>query len=159
MTTLFIVLVLLLLPYGLGVLFERRMGRKGAMRLSGILGLSVSFAFFSSGHFTMTDTLSQMLPPWVPSREGIVLVTGLLEIAIAVGLLVPQTRFIAGWVAAAVLVLFFPANIYAAIHAVGPGGHQWGPAYLIVRLPLQVLLLAWTYWFVLREPRLRVIRA
>ena len=31
--------------------------------------------------------------------------------------------------AAAVLVLFFPANIYAAINHIPMGGHAWGPVY------------------------------
>lgn len=155
MTTPIIVLVLLLLPAVLGHLLERSLACEDAMRLGGVLGLSICFALFAVGHFTMTDSLVQMLPAWIPSRDDLVSTTGLLEVAIVVGLLVPQSRRIAGWAAAAALILFSPANIYAAMNAVGPGGHQWGPAYLLVRLPLQLLLLAWTYWFVLRQPRLK----
>jgi uncharacterized membrane protein len=47
-----------------------------------------------------------------------VYLTGVLELAIAIGLLLPETRRSAGWMAAAVLVLFFPANIAIAREAV-----------------------------------------
>jgi hypothetical protein len=33
------------------------------------------------------------------------------------------------------------------------GGHAWGPAYLLVRVPLQLAVLLWVYRFVLRQPR------
>jgi len=32
------------------------------------------------------------------------------------------------------------------------GGHAWGPAYLLIRAPLQLLILGWVYYFVLRNP-------
>jgi uncharacterized membrane protein len=150
-TTIAVVLALLLVPAVIGALIERRSGREGAARLGGVVGLSAAFAFFALGHFIMADALVEMLPAWVPERHALVLATGLLEFGIAIGLLLPRLRSIAGWAAASVLVLFFPANIYAALNAVGPGGHQWGPAYLLVRAPLQLLLVVWTFWFVLRE--------
>jgi uncharacterized membrane protein len=55
------------------------------------------------------------------------------------------------WVAAAILVLFFPANIYAAINQVPMGGHAWGPEYLLIRAPLQVAILFWVYWFGIKQ--------
>jgi uncharacterized membrane protein len=51
-----------------------------------------------------------------------------------------------------VLVLFFPANIYAAINRIPMGGHELGPVYLLVRAPLQVMILFWVYWFTIRQP-------
>ena len=50
------------------------------------------------------------------------------------------------------LVAFFPANIYAALNHVPMGGHAWGPVYLLVRAPVQLIILAWTYVFVIRQP-------
>ena len=32
------------------------------------------------------------------------------------------------------------------------GGHAWGPRYLLFRVPLQSLILAWVYWFTIRSP-------
>jgi uncharacterized membrane protein len=80
----------------------------------------------------------------------LVYLTGLLEIALALGLALPATRRLAGLAAIAILVLFFPANVYAAFAQVGMGGHAWGPVYLLIRAPLQATLIAWTWWFAVR---------
>ena len=48
------------------------------------------------------------------------------------------------------LVGVLPANIDAAIRRVPFGGHEAGPSYLLVRVPLQISLLCWIYWFEIR---------
>jgi uncharacterized membrane protein len=125
---------------------------------AGVIGLSVLFFFTGSGHFLQTEAMAQMLPPWVPAPVALVYLTGVLEFAIAIALILPDTRRQAGWMAAAVLVLFFPANIYAAMNHVPMGGHAWGPVYLLVRAPLQLAILLWVYWFTIRRPRGAVAR-
>ena len=92
----------------------------------------------------------QMLPPFVPARVPLIYATGLLEWAIALGFFVPRFRTTAGIAAAAVLIAFFPANIYAAFARVPMGGHEWGPVYLLIRAPLQLAILIWIYHFVIR---------
>jgi uncharacterized membrane protein len=47
----------------------------------------------------------------------------------------------------AYLVLISPSNTYAAVQRIRFGGHSMGPRYLLVRLPLQILLVCWVYWF------------
>ncbi len=116
-----------------------------------VIGLSLAFMFFGVGHFARTEPMSEMLPPWVPYRVALVYLTGLLEWILAVALLIPRFRRLAGWACIAVLVLFLPVNIYAALNKVGMGGHLWGPVYLFVRVPLQFVLVGWAYWFVGRR--------
>lgn len=117
-------------------------------------GLGLLFLFTASGHFVQTQPMVQMLPSWVPAREALVYATGVLEVVIGVGFFSARWRRAAGWAAAAVLVGFFPANIHAAIQHVPMGGHAWGPAYLLIRAPLQMFILGWAYYFVLRaSPR------
>jgi uncharacterized membrane protein len=93
-----------------------------------------------------------MLPPWVPERVLLVYLTGVLEFAMAAGFLVRKSRRLTGWATTAVLVLFFPVNIYAALNQIPMGGHAWGPVYLLIRAPLQVIILLWVYWFTIRGP-------
>jgi uncharacterized membrane protein len=121
-------------------------------RAAGAIGLGVLFVFTGVGHFIQTEAMAQMLPEFVPYRVPLVYLTGVLEFAIAAGFFIPATRRLAGWAAAAVLVLFFPANIYAAFAHVPMGGHAWGPVYLLLRAPLQAAIVAWVWWFTLREP-------
>jgi uncharacterized membrane protein len=44
----------------------------------------------------------------------------------------------------------FPVNVYAAVNQIPMGGHAWGPVYLLIRAPLQAILLVWVYWFTIR---------
>src|SRR5262245_44777636 len=120
------------------------------------IGLGLLFVFTGSGHFLQTELMVQMLPPWVPARLMLVHLTGVLEFAIALGFFIPATRRLAGWTSAAVLVLFSPANIYAALNSAAIGGLAWGPVYLLLRAPLQLAILLWIYVFILRRPRLRI---
>ena len=120
-------------------------------RAAGAFGLGILFIFTGAGHFIQTEPMAQMLPELVPYRVPLVYLTGVLEFAIAAGFCVPATRRLAGWAAAAVLVLFFPANIYAAFAYVPMGGHAWGPVYLLIRAPLQAAIVAWVWWFTLRD--------
>lgn len=152
MTTPIIMLVLMMTPYLAARVAAAVTHRDLDLRSAAAIGLGILFIFTGIGHFVQTEPMTQMLPPWVPGRVALVYLTGVLEFAIAVGFLVPRSRTLAGWVAAAVLVLFFPANIYAAINHVPMGGHAWGPVYLFVRAPLQVIILVWVYWFTIRQP-------
>lgn len=152
MTTPLIMLALMTVPYLAVRIASAITGRALPVRSAAAIGLGILFIFTGVGHFVRTDPMAQMLPPWVPERTTLVYVTGGLEFAIAVGFLVPKCRKMAGWVAASVLVLFFPANIYAAIHHVPMGGHAWGPVYLLIRAPLQVGILLWVYWFTIARP-------
>jgi uncharacterized membrane protein len=122
-------------------------------RAAGAYGLGLLFNFTAVGHFIQTGPMAQMLPEFVPFRVPLVYLTGLLEFAIAAGFFIPALRRLAGWAAAAVLVLFFPANVYAAFAHVPMGGHAWGPVYLLIRAPLQAAIVAWVWWFTLRESR------
>ena len=87
-----------------------------------------------------------MLPPWVPFRLMLVYFTGLLELLIGIALFLPKYQLTAAKAAIVVFVIFFPANIYSALNGIGLGGHQWGPIYLLIRGPLQLILIAWAYF-------------
>jgi uncharacterized membrane protein len=130
-------------------------GQPADLRGAAAIGLGILFAFTASGHFVQTDAMSQMLPPWVPGRVPLVVLTGLLEVVIALGFFVPTWRNRAGWTAVVVLIAFFPANIYAAVQRVSLGGHAWGLEYLWIRAPLQLAILAWVAWFTIRPVALR----
>lgn len=108
------------------------------------LGLALCFSFFGFGHFAQTEGMIAMLPEFIPARRELVWLTGVGEWLVAIGLLIDRYRSIAVAVALAILVGFFPVNIWAAWHEVGLGGHQWGLVYLWIRAPLQAILLWWS---------------
>jgi len=86
------------------------------------------------------------LPPAVPLREALVAATGWLEIVLGLLLLGPRRhRRTVGYVVAAYLVAVFPANVYVAVADVDVDGLPPDP-YPWLRLPLQVVLIAWALW-------------
>lgn len=151
MTTPLMICAMLIIPALLGAFLGRLRGREGGFLTGGAVGLAIAYGFFAVGHFAMTDGMIDMLPAFVPFPRELIWATGVWEIVIAVGLLLPASRRWAGAASIVTLVVFFPANVYAAVNGVGLGGHQWGPEYLWVRGPLQLLLIGWSYYFAVRR--------
>ena len=116
--------------------------------LSGRIAMSVMLCFTAIGHFVFTKGMTMMVPAFVPSKMLVVYLTGVFEIALAIGLLIPKLKVVSGWALIVFLVLMLPGNVYAAMHHVnyqkatldGPG-----LSYLWFRIPLQILFIAWTY--------------
>jgi uncharacterized membrane protein len=151
MLTPVILVVVMTAPYLILRMLKAVTHREFDLRGAGAIGLTLLFVVTGIGHFNGAETMAQMLPSWVPGRVAIVYLTGVLEFAIAAGFLFRKSRRTTGWAAAAILILFFPANFYAAMHQVPMGGHAWGPVYLLVRTPLQLIILAWVYGFTIRD--------
>ncbi len=147
MVTPAIIVSLLIFPWIVVTVMRR--GER-AMRSAGVLGVCLVFLFTGIGHFIKTEPMAQMLPGFVPLRTLLVIATGVLELLLAVLILLPAARRIIGLCLIVMLVLFLPANIYAAVERVPMGGHAWGPWYLAIRVPLQALLVGWTYYFAVR---------
>jgi uncharacterized membrane protein len=122
------------------------LARKFSARLAARGGMALAVAFAGISHLLLPTPFVQHLPTWVPMREELILVTGLLEIALGVALLLrqPQRRW-AGLALAGYLLAVFPSNIYVAVADVDVDG-QPGGAYPWLRLPLQVLFIAWALW-------------
>ena len=106
----------------------------------------VFFWFLLGGiaHFAFTELEASIVPPQIPDAPDVVLVTGLLELVGAVGLLIPWTRRAAGWSLFALTLAVTPANVYMLhIHDQFPNIPVW---LLWLRLPLQLVLL-WLIWW------------
>ena len=152
MVTQLIMLILLTCPL-FAVLMINKVSRCQRLRpaSAAVLGITLVFCMTGVGHFIETQAMAEMLPTWVPLRTLLVYVTGVVELVAAFGLWVPRWRVRVGWGLMVMLVGFLPVNIYAALNQVGMGGHQWGPVYLLIRIPLQAVLVLWIWHFVARR--------
>ena len=146
MVTPIIILLLLSGPLGIAFVYSKSRDRPLNARKYASWGLGIAFIFFFVGHLVRTEGMVEMLPPWVPFRLALVYLTGLIELLIGIALFIPKYQALAAKLAIVVFVVFFPANIYAALNGIGVGGHQWGPVYLLIRGPLQMILIAWAYF-------------
>ena len=152
MTAPAIMLALLAEPYLALTVLGRLFGREVLDRPTrGCLGLALVFLFTGVGHFIQTEPMAAMMPPWTPAATALIYITGVIEILAAVAVVAPKTRQVVGWGLVAMLVCFLPVNIYAAVNRVGMGGHLWGPVYLLIRVPLQLLLIWWVWRFAIQR--------
>jgi uncharacterized membrane protein len=108
--------------------------------------LAVFLGAAGIGHLVVPEPFLAQVPPWVPLPEIVVLVSGLVELALAVALVaLPRHRRLVGWVVAAFFVLIFPGNISQAV----TGAEAFGldtPTARWVRLAFQPVLIAWALW-------------
>jgi uncharacterized membrane protein len=145
--TLLFLLLLLVVPNLLLTLAERWIaGFKIAPAARARVGLSLFFIFTAIGHFIKTEEMAAMLPSFVPNRVEIIFVTGIFELLGAIGVWIPRLMRITGLCLILMLIGFLPVNIYSAINRIDFGGHGSGPAYLLVRIPFQLLVIGWAYY-------------
>jgi uncharacterized membrane protein len=119
--------------------------RLASWRSAGLRALAIMFLVTSTAHFNgMRHDLVVMIPEPLPDGLWIVYLTGVFEIAGAVGLLVPRTRRLAGIGLALLLIAQFPANVNAALNGIPLGGEAPTPLWL--RTPMQLLFIAMVWW-------------
>jgi uncharacterized membrane protein len=102
-------------------------------------------------HFIAPETYIAMMPEALPAPRALVYISGVFEILGGLGLILPATRRLAAWGLIALLVAVLPANINMAVNKL-PLGDVVVPTWALwVRLPLQLLLIAWAYRYTRAE--------
>ncbi|MEO7521923.1 MAG: hypothetical protein ABIW79_08920 [Gemmatimonas sp.] len=114
-------------------------------RQSSIALLATMFAIAGVLHFVTPAFFIRIVPAWVPNAALAVSLSGIAEIAGAIGLLVPATRRVAAWALIVLLVAVFPANVNMLRMAMSNGESTLTQAVLWARLPLQPLLMWWLW--------------
>jgi uncharacterized membrane protein len=100
------------------------------------------FALAGIAHLARPDILAARMPPAVPMPGLVIALTGLAELAGAVGLFVPRTRALAGTLLALYAVCVYPVNITHAVQDLSTGtGLGW--AYHYPRLFAQPFICWW----------------
>ena len=105
--------------------------------------LAGAYLFAGIKHVADPGFFLPIVPNWVPLPRDTVIVTGLCEVAGAIGLMVPRLRRLSGIMLAIYAVCVFPANIKHAIDHVAVHGHTLGWWYHGPRLLLQPLIVLW----------------
>ncbi|ELZ94726.1 DoxX family membrane protein [Haloferax volcanii] len=103
-------------------------------------------------HFVVPNAYAQVVPPVFPAALALVYVSGVVEIALGVGVVVRRTQRVAAWGLIALLIAVFPANVYMAtsdivLDGVPAAFREPSDAALWLRLPLQGVLVAWAWWY------------
>jgi uncharacterized membrane protein len=113
--------------------------------------LALFFVIAGVLHFVFMPNYMKVMPPWLPWHQTLVVISGACEIAGGVGVLWHRTRRWAGYGLIALCVAVLPANVQMLLDAQTAGASTLWLSLLSVRLPLQLLLIAWI-WRATRRP-------
>lgn len=141
-------LIILLSVFALSLLATKLFRGEYRFAVSGRIAMSAMLLFTAIGHFAFSEGMAMMLPGFIPYKMEMVYLTGIIEIAAAIGLLISRFRIITAWLLIVFFLMILPANVYAAINHVDyqKGTFEGaGPAYLWFRVPLQILFIVWVY--------------
>ena len=149
MVTLFILVLGSLLLRGIGWLGITWLS---SWRHTARVALAIMFIFTGLTHFSdMRHDFVAMIPSPLPKELWLVYLTGALEIAGALGLLIPRLRRPAAIGLVLLLIAMFPANVNASLNGIPLRGEPPTPLWL--RLPMQLLFIGAVWWTSLRTPR------
>lgn len=152
-------LIFLLATFGFLYLLDRFvLGRRLGLSFIGRASMAVMLIVTGISHFTSTDEMVAMMPDFMPAKREMIYFTGVCELAAVVGLLWEKTARLASILLIVFFVLVLPANIAGSLKSVNFGGMEFGPMYLLFRVPLQIFFIWWVWYFgirLARDPRSR----
>lgn len=111
-----------------------------------LLGVILVFVGVSHLTFGRVEFLAQV-PPWVPlDGDLVVVLSGIAEIVLGLGLLIlTRLRVLVGLTTAVFFVLIFPGNISQYVNRIDAFGLNTDQARFI-RLFFQPVLMVWALW-------------
>ena len=93
-------------------------------------------------HFTNTGFYRPFMPKFLTAHDFLIYLSGIAEILLGVGVLLPQTRTLALWGVIAMLLMFLIVHINMLFPSNSLGISLW---IRWLRIPLQFLLIYWSY--------------
>jgi len=105
--------------------------------------LSITMIATGILHFAAPANFVAIVPDWLPAHRALVAISGFFEVLGGVGLLVGRVRRAAAWGLVALFIAVFPANVNMAVNKI----FLDSPWILWGRLPFQIVLIAWAWWF------------
>jgi len=124
---------------------EQRVRRKNGRGMISRWLLALFFIVAGAMHFISPQAYMSVMPPWLGWHAALVLISGIAECAGGIGVLWRPTRRYAGWGLLALCVAVLPANVQMLVDAVAQDRAAWIIMLLVLRLPLQLLLMRWVW--------------
>ncbi len=87
----------------------------------------------------------RIMPRYLPAHKALVLLSGIAEILLGIGLCFPETKDLAIYGIILMLLVFLLVHFYMlSSEKAGAGLPKW---ILIVRIPLQFILIWWAWFY------------
>lgn len=102
-------------------------------------------------HFVVPQPYIRIVPGFLPAPAALVYASGVIEVLLALGLLLPSTQRFSAWGLVILFIAVYPANLNMAFNHIQISGIPdtwWFHAF---RLPFQFVLIAWAYWYTRSE--------
>tara|TARA_Y100000766_G_C18480166_1_gene399641 strand:- start:132 stop:530 length:399 start_codon:yes stop_codon:yes gene_type:complete len=112
--------------------------------LSTILG--IFFINVGIAHFTDTEWFEPIVPDLLGNPTFWVLITGVLEIALGIGIILPQTRRYSSLVMASFLVLVYAGNLNMWVNNIPLDDRTFATIWHIMRLIGQLVMIVVALW-------------
>jgi len=111
----------------------------------GLIILASIFIVGGVAHLARPELYQPFMPGWLPAHGALIFVSGVAEALGGVGLLAKRTRGAAAVGLILLLIAVFPGNVEVLRVYRARGVPWWGEALLWLRLPLQAVLIWWTW--------------
>lgn len=125
--------------------------------LPGRIAMAAMLLLTASAHFGFDKGMALMIPDFIPYKLELVYLTGVIEAAAAIGLLIPKYQRKTAWFLVAFFILLLPFNIYACLNQVNIETATFngdGVNYLWFRIPLQAFFIGWIYLSAIKKSNL-----
>lgn len=106
--------------------------------------MAILYILAGINHFLMPRFYLSIIPPFLPWPKWINWISGIAEIVLGIGLLIPAHSSASAWGIILLLIAVYPANIY---HFMKGLKKKKMVLVLAARLPIQFILLWWAYTF------------
>ena len=108
--------------------------------------MSLLYIIIGIKHFIDPEFFIAIVPPNIPFKKEVVLISGLIEILLGILLLFNHTRKFASWGIILLLISVFPANIYLYISESPREILVITKNQALLRMPFQIPLIIISYW-------------
>src|SRR5829696_334899 len=103
-------LIVLLAAFAIAIFIIKLVRKDYNIALSARIAMSSMLLFTSIGHFIYTKGMVMMMPDFIPYKLELVYFTGFIEIAAAIGLLIPKLKVVTAWLLIIFFIVLLPAN-------------------------------------------------
>lgn len=127
---------------------DQRTDQRGEERVRTAARWLLSALYLAAGiaHLAQPAGFVAITPPWVRRPAEVIALSGIAEIAGAIGLHIPHLCRAAGVGLALYALCVWPANLNHAVHDIPLGGLHLGWWYHGPRLLLQPFIIWWALW-------------
>tara|TARA_B100001540_G_C15808197_1_gene643118 strand:- start:1351 stop:1800 length:450 start_codon:yes stop_codon:yes gene_type:complete len=108
--------------------------------------MSFLYIFIGIKHFIDLDYFLKIMPPYMPFKKFLVLLSGFFEILFGTMIMFKKWRNIGSWAIILLLIAVFPANIYIYNSEEARLILNASKQDALIRMPFQMFLITIAYW-------------